>query len=382
MRSFLKILLACFTAIVLTALILFFIGVSLFKKAAEPDKPEIKSKTVLLIDLSKPVMEQGMDAGFDFPEGKTPDVLGLFDMVRAIKQAAADSLIKGIYIKCGGNSSGFANSNELRNQLIEFKKSGKFIIAASDYINQRAYEVANIADHIYCQPNGMVDWKGYAWQLTFFKGTMDKLEIKPEIFYAGQYKSATEPFRFTKMSEPNRLQLTSFMEDLYQHFLVNTSKSRKLDTATLRSLANNYAVRSAAAASAAGLTDAPKYDDEVKDEIRKKINIAADEKINFMPIGDYIKNAHWNDNTDGENIALIYAQGEITDGNGQNDEIGGERFRNLIRKARMDKNIKAVVLRVNSPGGSSTASESIWREVMLCKKQKPVLVSMVDYSES
>ena len=373
---------ACFTAIVLTLLILVFTGVSLFKTAAEPDKPEVKSKTVLLIDLSKPVMEQRMDAGINLPEGKTPEVLGLFDMVRAIKQAASDSLIKGMYLKCEGNSSGFANSNELRNQLIEFKKSGKFIIAASDYISQRAYEVANVADHIYCQPNGMVDWKGYALQLTFFKGTMDKLEIEPEIFYAGQYKSATEPYRLTKMSEPNRVQLTSFLEDLYQRFLVNTSKTRKVDTATLRGLANNFSVRSASAANAARLTDDLKYDDEVKDEIRKKIHISLDEKINFMPIGDYIKNGRWNDNADGENIALIYAQGEIIDGNGQDNEIGGERYRDLIRKARMDKKIKAVVLRVNSPGGSSIASENIWREVMLCKKEKPVVVSIGDYGAS
>ncbi|CAN5441783.1 signal peptide peptidase SppA [soil metagenome] len=381
MRSFLKILLACFTAILLTLTILFFLGIGLAKKAAEPDKPELKSKTVLLIDLSKPVMEQKMEAGFSFPEGKTPDVLGLFDMIRAIKQAASDSLIKGIYLVCGTNSSGFASSNELRNQLIEFKKTGKFIIAASDYISQRAYEVANVADKIYCQPNGIVDWKGYAVQLTFFKGTMDKLEIQPEIFYAGQYKSATEPYRLTKMSDPNRVQLTSFIEDLYQRFLMNTSKTRKIDTSTLRSLANDLAVRNAAAASAAGITDTSKYDDEIKDEIRKKIGVKADEKINFMPIGDYIKNGDWNE-ANGGKIALIYAEGEITDGNGQDDQIGGDRYRNLIRKARMDTTIKAVVLRVNSPGGSSIASENIWREVMLCKKAKPVIVSMGDYAAS
>ncbi|MES2649144.1 MAG: signal peptide peptidase SppA [Bacteroidota bacterium] len=382
MRSFLKILFACLTAIALSMLILFFMGVALFKTAAEPDKPELKAKTVLVIDLSKPIMEQGMEAGLSLPEGKTPEILGLFDIVRALQQAATDSLVKGVYLKCGSNSSGFATSNEIRNQLLKFKKSGKFIIAASDYISERAYQVANVSDRIYCQPQGMVDWKGNAITLTYFKGALDKLEIEPEIFYAGQFKSATEPFRLTKMSEPNRVQLTTFMEDLYQRFLINTANSRKIDTATLRSLANNLSVRTAEDATRFGLTDAAKYDDEVKSEIRTKLGIKADDQINMMPIGDYIKNGRWNENKEGGNIAIIYAEGEIVDGAGDDNQIGGDRFRNLLRKARMDKNIRAVVLRVNSPGGSAVASESIWREVMLCRKEKPLVVSMGDYAAS
>lgn len=382
MRSFFKILLACFTAIILTLVILFFFGVIVVGKASEPDVPEVRSKTVLVLDLSKPVNEQKMESGINFPEGRSPEVMGLFDMVRAIKQAASDSLIKGIYIKAENNVNGFATSNELRNQLVAFKKSGKFIIASADYITQRAYEVANVADHIYCQPNGIVDWRGYSMQLTFLKGALDKLEIEPEIFYAGQYKSATEPFRYTKMSEPNRVQLTAFIEGLYSRFIANTSAARKIDTAVLRMLANNLNVRTADQASNAQLITAAKYDDEVKDEIRKEIGIKQQDKINFMSIADYIKNARWNQSGSNNMIALVYAEGEITDGYGKDNEIGGERFRNLIRKLRMDKDVKAVVVRVNSPGGSSIASESIWREMALCKKEKPVVVSMGDYAAS
>jgi protease IV len=172
------------------------------------------------------------------------------------------------------------------------------------------------------------------------------------------------------------------MEDLYQRFLVNTATSRKIDTAELRSLANTLAVRTAEDAARVGLTDAAKYDDEVKNEIRTKLGIKPDDKINMMPIGDYIKNGHWDNKKEGGNIALIYAEGEIVDGSGDDNQIGGDRFRNLIRKARMDKDIKAVVLRVNSPGGSAIASEAIWREVMLCRKEKPVVVSMGDYAAS
>lgn len=381
MRSFLKILLACFSAILITWVILFFLGVKLVSQAAEPDIPQVKAKTVLVIDLSKPVAEQRKDAGFDFPDGKSPEVMGLFDMVRAIRQAEGDSLVKGIYIKCRYNTSGFATSNELRNALIAFKKSRKFIIASSDFISQRAYEVANVADKVYCQPGGMIDWKGYAMELTFFKGALDKLEIQPEIFFAGQYKSATEPFRLTKMSEPNRRQMTEFIEDLYQRFLINTSAVRKIDTATLREFASDFMIRNAAYAQKAGLVDIA-YDDEVKDIIRKKLAIKADEAINFMPLGDYIKNGKWSEGSANSKIAIIYAQGEITDGNGNDSEIGGDRFKNLLRKARMDKDIKAVVLRINSPGGSAMACETIWREIALCKKEKPVVVSMGDYAAS
>lgn len=382
MRSFLKILLACFTAIIITLVLLVLFGVSLFTKASQPEIPEVQPKTVLVIDLSKPVKEQRMDAGINFPDGRSAEILGLFDMVRSIKQASSDSLIKGIFLKAETNVNGFATSNELRNALIAFRKTGKFIIASGDYITQRAYEVANVANSIYCQPNGFVDWRGYAMQLTFLKGAMDKLEIEPEIFYAGQYKSATEPFRLTKMSEPNRVQLTQFITELYTRFLVNTASARNIDTATLRMMADNLSVRTAGTASDMRLITAAWYDDEVKNEIRKKLGMDEDGKINFMTVADYIKNANWNKSESDDMIALVYADGEIVDGYGNDNEIGGERFRNMIRKLRMDKSVKAVVLRVNSPGGSAIASETIWREISLCKKVKPVVVSMGDYAAS
>ncbi len=382
MRGFLKMLLACIVAIGLVMAILFLMGVAVFKAASDATKPEVKSKTVLVLDLSKPVMEQHSEPGISLMEGKTPEINGLFDLVRAIRQATADSAVKGIYILCQGNAMGFASSNEVRNQLIAFKKSGKFVTAASDYISQRAYEVANMANDVYCQPGGMVDWRGYSFNLTFLKGALDKLEIQPEIFYAGQYKSATEPLRLTKMSEPNRHQLTEFIEDLYQRFLVNTAAARNKDTAYLRSLANQYTVRNAKDAADAGLINQTYYDDEVKDGLRKKLGLKPSDKIAFMDMADYIKNSNWDHTTGSDKIALIYAEGDIVDGKGSKNNIGGDKFRDLLRKARMDKNIKAVVLRVNSPGGSAVASETIWREVDLLKKEKPVVVSMGDYAAS
>jgi protease-4 len=382
MRGFFKILLACLLAIFITLAVLVFAGVKLVQSAAETDIPEVKPKTVLYIDLAKPVRDQRMESGINFPEGKSPEIMGLFDMVRAIKQAEKDSLVKGIYLQCRASGLGMASGRELRNALEDFKKTGKFIIASSDWISQRAYDVANVADKIYCQPGGMLDWKGYAMQMMFLKGALDKLEVQPEVFFAGQYKSATEPFRLTQMSEPNRRQMTEFLEGMYRQFLVNTGTARNIDTGLLRQYANELTLNNAEKAAAKGLTDGAKYDDEVEAEIRHELGLKKKDKINFMPIANYIKNGKWNDSEAKSKIAIIYAEGEIVDGMGQDDNVGGDRFRRLLYKVRMDSSIKAVVLRVNSPGGSATASEGIWREIDLLKKEKPVVVSMGDYAAS
>ena len=382
MRIFFKMFFAALAAVMLVLLVLFFMGVKLVSNIAEPDTPEVKEKTVLVIDLGKPMMEQGMDGGFNFPEGKTPEVTGIYDMVRAIKQAATDTSIKGIYLKCNGSGAGYAGNAELRAALIDFKKSKKFIYAYGQTISQRGYELANVADKIYLMPLGAFDWMGYSIELTFFKNALDKLEVTPEIIYAGKFKSATEPFRVTKMSEPNRIQLTSYLEEAYGIFLQNTATSRGIDTAALRQMANTWAIKTTEDAAAKGLITASKYDDEVRDEMKDKLGIKTADKINVMPIADYIKNKNWNSSDAKDKIALIYAEGDIVEGKADGGEIGGETYSSLIRKARTDKTIKALVLRVNSPGGSVLASEAIWREVALCKKEKPVVVSMGDYAAS
>jgi protease-4 len=323
-----------------------------------------------------------MESGLAFPEGKSPEIRGLFDMVRAIKQAGTDSLVKGIYLQCRQSSLGMASSRELRDALEDFKKKGKFIFASSDWISQRAYYVANVADKIYCQPGGMLDWKGFAMQMMFLKGALDKLEVQPEIFFAGQYKSATEPYRLTQMSEPNRLQMTEFLESMYGQFLVNAGNARNIDTGLLRKYANELTLNNAEKAAANGLTDGTKYDDEVEAEIRRELKLKKKDKISFMPIAEYIKTGKWNDSEAKDKIAIIYAEGEIVDGMGQEDNVGGDRFRRLLYKARIDSSIKAVVLRINSPGGSAIACEGMWREIDLMKKEKPVVVSMGDYAAS
>jgi protease-4 len=300
--------------------------------------------------------------------------------VRLIQKAGKDEKIKGIYLMSGLNPNGFATAEEIRNALLEFKRSGKFVLAYSEMMNQKSYHVANVADKIYVNPKGYFDWTGFSADLLFLKGTLEKLDIEPQIFYAGKFKSATEPFRTDKMTEENKLQTSVWLGDLYSHFLSKASDARKIDTATLHQLANEAAIKNPEDAVTNKLIDGIKYDDEVKDEIKQKLALGKYDKINFISVNSYFKAGSFK-RLKGERIALIYAQGNIIDG-GADQAIGSADYIKLIRKARLDKTIKAIVFRVNSGGGSALASETIWRELSLAKKEKPVVVSFGDVAAS
>lgn len=383
MRQFLKIFFASLLAMGVFLVIIFFILAGFIGAVATPDKPETGTKAVLYIDLAQTINEQAQDnplSGFNADDKY--DTPGLYDIVQLINHAKTDSAVKGIYLKCSDNNNGFATSDELRNALQDFKRSKKFIYAYADVISQRAYYVANLADKIYCNPKGGLEWKGFALQYMFFKQTLDKLGIEPQIFYAGKFKSATEPFRTDRMSDANRLQSAVFLNDLYNRFLLQTAAERNIDTATLHGYANNMTIQTATDAVKYKLADGTRYDDEVKNEIRKLLRIDADDKINFVVAGKYAKAVNYKTTGTGGKIALIFAQGDIVDGKGEKGQIGGDTYRSLIRTARMDDNIKAIVVRVNSGGGSAMASENMWRELSLAKSQKPVVLSFGDYAAS
>jgi protease-4 len=279
------------------------------------------------------------------------------------------------------NANGFATSEELRQAVLDFKQSKKFVIANGEVFTQKDYYVASAADKIYCNPIGGIDWGGFSVKLSFLKGLLDKLQIEPEVFYAGKFKSATEPFRFTQMSEPNRLQTTVWLGDLYSNFLQKASEARNIDTAKLHQWANDGSIQNAEDALSHKLVDGLKYDDEIKAELLERSGKVGNE-VNFIPLGKYAKAVDFT--TDGdEKIAIIYAQGDIVGGKSSSeDEIASEDFISTIRKVRLNKEIKAIVFRVNSPGGSSLASDEIWREITLAKKEKPVVISMGDYAAS
>lgn len=382
MKSFFKIFLATLLALVIFSLIGFFILMGIVGGLASSDKPTVGARAVLVIDLEDYYQEIAEENPLaQIGGGENSDKPALYDLIRIIRHAKSDSAVKGIYLRCGSNANGFASGESIRNALADFKTSNKFVIAYGDVISQSGYRVGNVASKIYCNPKGGVDWRGYAVQLAFLKGTLQKLEIEPQIFYAGKFKSATEPFRETQMTDANRQQTSELINALYAQMLQQTATARKLDTATLHRYANESLIRTASDAYRYGLVDGLKYDDEVKDEIKKLIGIGKYDRLNYITAAKYMKAVEIK--RDGKDkIAVIFAQGDIIDGKGERDMIGSDSYRALVRKARLDKDIKAIVFRINSGGGSALASEVIWRELTLAKAEKPVIVSFGDVAAS
>ena len=383
MSSFFKIFFASMVALIVFSLIALFLLIAFVSGLAKSDKPVVEKNSVLVINLSQNFMEQEIASPLaSFSSNDELTVPGVYDIVRLIKKAGTDERIKGIYLSAGLNPNGFASCEEIRNALHDFKKSGKFIFAYSEMMNQKSFYVANVADKVYVNPKGYFDWMGFSTELLFLKGTLEKLNIEPQIFYAGKFKSATEIFRTDKMTDENKLQTSVWLGDLYAHFLIKTSETRKIDTATLHELANNGTIQTPEDAVTNKLIDGVKYDDEVKDEIKQKLGLGKYDKTNFITINSYFKSGSYKKNSINK-IALIYAQGDIIDGSGNDQtQIGSSDYIKLIRKARLDKTIKAIVFRVNSGGGSALASETIWRELSLTKKEKPVVVSFGDVAAS
>ena len=382
MGGFFKMFFASLLALIIFSVIGFFIFLAFIAGLASSDKPSVEKNSVLVVNLNQAFLEQEVDNPLAaLSSNDELNAPGVYDVVRLIQKAGRDEKIKGIYLVSGMNPNGFATSEEIRNALVDFKKSGKFIIAYAEMMNQKAYHVANVADKVYVNPKGFFDWTGFSSELLFLKGTLEKLDIEPQIFYAGKFKSATEPFRTDKMTDENKLQTSVWLGDLYAHFLINAAEARKTDTASLHQLANEGAIKNPQDAVDKKLIDGVKYDDEVKDEIKEKLKLGKYDKINFISINSYFKAGGYK-KLSGEKIALIYAQGNIIDGGGGDGMIASADYIKLIRKARLDKTIKAIVFRVNSGGGSALASETIWRELSLAKKEKPVVVSFGDVAAS
>jgi protease-4 len=381
MRSFFKMFFASLLSIIVFVILCFFIMVALVSALASKSKPDVEAKSILLINLNDAFQERMHKETFAAfsDEGDKP---GLFDLVRLINHAKTDGDISGIYIEADGNANGFATSNELRNAILDFKSSKKFVIAHGDVMSQGAYFVASAADKVYLNPSGNFDWKGYAISFAFVKEMLDKLDIQPQIFYAGKYKSATEMFRTSQMTPENRLQTTVWLNELYNYFLTQCSKSRGVDTATLHNLANTAAIRTPQDAVSNKLVDGLKYDDEIKSELKQRLRLGRTDKLNFISVNKYNEAVSLR-KSGSDRIAVIYAEGDIVDGMGSNDNIGGDNYRQIIRKARLDNSVKAIVLRVNSGGGSALASDIIWRELQMAKSDgKPVVVSFGDVAAS
>lgn len=387
MNNFFKVFLASLLALIVFSFISFFVMIIMmaaFSSMATNSDKKISANSVLMLDLNNPIAEQSKEDfnfGTNFSTTKTS---GLYDVVRMIAHAKTDDRIKGIYIKAENNANGFATSRELREAISDFKSSKKFVIAYAPTITQKAYYIASAADKIYTHPEGGIDWRGLSTQVMFFKGTLDKLEVEPQIFFAGKYKSATEPFRVTKMTEPNRVQTAAWLNDLYDVMLQDIAKTTQIDTATLRSLADNFSIQTAEDALKHKMVHGLKYNDEIQTELRRLLGKKETDDLSLVSVEKYSKDKSYKKapaNAD-KKIALVYAEGQIMQTGDTKSMITSEEYIKQLRKVRLDDKIDAVVFRVNSPGGSALASDEIWREIELIKKKKPVVVSMGDVAAS
>ncbi|MFZ4545473.1 MAG: signal peptide peptidase SppA [Saprospiraceae bacterium] len=388
MSTFWKIVFGSCLGSILAGIAVFFIGSGIIGIIASgSDKKEVKNNSVLAINMSPTTVIPEKTNNTDAPrfDLKNTSIIGLSDLVKTLEIAKNDPDIKGIKLEMEGLMAGQATTSVLRKALEDFRSSGKFIVSYGVVYTQKDYFLASVSDKLYIHPNGMFDFRGYGSQLTFFKNMLDKLDIKVQVFYAGQFKSATEPFRYDKMSDPNRLQVREYLTGLYNVFLESISKSRNIPAADLRKYADGLMIRNADDAVKYHLVDAKAYKDEFLEDIKSRVGVKDKEKVNYVSLDEYydakVKDEKGKSAKD--KIAVVYAEGTINMSKKMNGEIGGEAYSAMLRKIRQDENIKAIVLRVNSGGGSSLASEDIWRELQLAKQAgKKVVVSMGDVAAS
>jgi protease-4 len=389
MKQFFKFMLASVAGFFIAGflIIIFIITIvsSMVSGLNENDKVKISEHSVLEINLEGPIKERTSKnpiedvsfTGITINKG-----LGLDDILRSIEEAKTDSKIDGLFINLTSLQTGIATAEEIRNALLDFKTSKKFIYAYSESYSQGEYYLASLADKIYLYPEGDIDFRGFRAELMFLKGALEKLELQPEVIRHGKFKSAIEPFILDKMSPENREQTQKFISSLWNQFVQDIAESRKLSNEEVQKVADNLGTRTGQDALDAKFVDQLAYYDEVLDELKKKTNLDSDDKVKFVDLKKYSHSLPAIKEFSAKKIAVVYANGEIVSGKGSDSQMGSDKIAGAIRKARLDTTIKAIVLRVNSPGGSALASDVIWRETILAKKAKPLVVSMGDYAAS
>lgn len=386
MKSFFKYTLACMLAMFLFSIIATIISVVSLAgmMASDGMSAALKDNSVLRISLEGTLEEQTQEDLMEMFSGKNKSemVAGLETLTRAISKAKDDKHVKGIYLENPTLSGTPATIQELRQALVDFKKSGKFIVSYGDIYSQSGYYVCSVADRVMVNPEGMIDWHGLASQPMFFKDAMAKLGVKMQVFKVGTFKSAVEPFTNTEMSAANREQVTAYLGGIWKTMLQDVAKSRKISEEKLSTLADEYtALHPASYLITNKLADKLTYIDEVKTYLKEKMEVEDDNSLNFVLPDDMAKAEVPDYKEQDDKIAVFYAVGDIVDApssglSQQNPQIAGKIVVDQLRELREDEDVKAVVLRVNSGGGSAYASEQIWREVELLKEEKPVVVSM------
>lgn len=383
--DFLKAFGASLLALVIFSALVFISFLIIVSVMSAEKQVQVRPDTVLHLELDGPINELQRDdplAGLPIP-GAAEQNIGLMQLKQAIENAKTNENIKGIYLECSYLRGGFSTIEEIRQSLIDFRESGKFVVAYNETMSEGAYYLATAADAIYLNPEGDVEFNGLAIEVTFFKRLFDKLQIRPQVFRVGEFKSAVEPFLMEQMSPENELQLTELANGINDVIISHISEARKISVEKLREMSDNMQVRTARIAKEFGLVDELYYNDEFNDELRRRLGIGENDKINFIGYRSFNK-VGGTYNKSKNDIAVIVADGTIMPGesNSQDQIIGGETFVKEIRKARKNSRVKAIVIRINSPGGEFRASDMMWREIQLARKEKPVIASMSDYAAS
>lgn len=387
MKKFFKYFLATFLGIMISfGMIIAIIAIII---AANTEVEMVSPNSVLQLKLNGVIKEKAQHnplKKLNPTKMSEEEEIGLDELIGAIKYAKDDPNIRGILLNVDGLNAGYSTAGEIREALGIFKESGKFVISHSDYYSQKAYYLSSVANSIYLNPAGVLEFKGLGGTLMFFKDALAKLGIEPIVIREGKYKSAIEPFVNTEMSEANREQYTALMEDMWLHIKNEVAASRRIEVPYLDSIAEHLLASSAENATKYGLVDSTKYYDEVLAILKDSLNLADNEAIKIVELSTYLNSYRMmkelSNNSESPQVAVIRAQGTIYTGTGNFDIIGGETFAKAVRQAREDENVKAIVLRVNSGGGSALASEVVWREMVLAKQTKPVVVSMGDVAAS
>lgn len=369
--------------VILLVLVFVFMAAAVASLSSDNEQVIVKENSVIHLKLDGPIAEMEVEnplEGLPIP-GNTDGTIGLIQLKQTLLHAEKDANIQGIYLDVSFFQGGYAKASEVRQALINFRKSGKWVVAYSEMMSEQAYYIASAADKVYLNPEGQMEFNGLAIEVSFFKKMFDKLEIKPEIFRVGDFKSAVEPFMLDKMSDANRLQLNELISDLNTSIVDDIAAARQIDPLRLKEISDKMLATTNEEAKKLNLIDSLVYYDQVLADLKSRLLIGDDEDIHFIKYGKYQKSIS-NYNSSKNEIAVIVAEGDILPGKAQQGSIGSDTFAEEIRKARSNKNVKAIVLRINSPGGSALASDVMWREVTLASKEKPVIASMGDYAAS
>ena len=382
MKSFLKNILTTIIGIISSIIVMILLIIGFVAIISSEDEVKVKENSILKIDLANTsVVERSSENPFDglSLSGDVASTIELKQVLDNIEKAKLDNNIKVIYINTSYVSAGISQIEEIRNKLLEFKQTGKPIITYSEVYNQAAYYLSSVANKVYLNPEGIVELKGLSAGIMFYKGLLEKLDIEVQIIRHGKFKSAVEPFMLDKMSDANREQMQLLLNSFADNLFDSIASQRDMTLSDIHNHANNLSLENAKSCLDLHYVDALLYQDQVDDSL---LVISKSEKLNFISLNKYSNVKVEKKEISRNKIAIIYATGEINSGEGDEKSIGSETTAKAIKTAREDKNVKAIVLRVNSPGGSALASDVIWRETVLAKEEKPLIVSMGDYAAS